>query len=144
MQESAPLQGELENLRREIHFHNYRYHVLDAPLVSDAEYDRLMERLKAKLLALDELWGRADQSTTAEEKVRLQQEAQQIMGEIIQLGRADRNQRLTGIAKQLGLENGADISRFIEDVDRALAETHLDWVPLFNRGAETPTEETVR
>lgn len=47
MQESAPLQGELENLRREIHFHNYRYHVLDAPLVSDAEYDRLMERLKA-------------------------------------------------------------------------------------------------
>ena len=47
MQESAPLLEELENLRREIHFHNYRYHVLDAPLVSDAEYDRLMERLKA-------------------------------------------------------------------------------------------------
>lgn len=104
----------------------------------------VVERLKAKLLALDELWGRADQATSAEEKVRLQQEAQQIMGEIIQLGRADRNQRLTGIAKQLGLENGADISRFIEDVDRALVETHLDWAPLFNRGAQTPSEETVR
>ena len=47
MQESAPLQQELERLRREIHYHNYRYHVLDAPLISDAEYDRLMERLKA-------------------------------------------------------------------------------------------------
>ncbi len=47
MQEFAPLQEELDILRREIHFHNYRYHVLDAPLVSDAEYDRLMERLKA-------------------------------------------------------------------------------------------------
>lgn len=47
MQEFAPLQEELDILRREIHFHNYRYHVLDAPLISDAEYDRLMERLKA-------------------------------------------------------------------------------------------------
>lgn len=104
----------------------------------------VMERLKAKLLALDELWGRADQATSADEKVRLQQEAQQIMGEIIQLGRADRNQRLTGIAKQVGLVNSADISRFIEDVDRAMIETQLDWAPLFNRGVETPTEETVR
>lgn len=47
MQDSAPLQQELERLRREIHYHNYRYHVLDAPVISDAEYDRLMERLKA-------------------------------------------------------------------------------------------------
>lgn len=27
--------------------HNYRYHVLDSPLVSDAEYDRLMRELRA-------------------------------------------------------------------------------------------------
>ncbi len=47
MQHAETLQQELDRLRREIHFHNYRYHVLDAPLISDAEYDRLMERLKA-------------------------------------------------------------------------------------------------
>lgn len=35
-----------EALRRQINFHNYRYHVLDAPVVSDLEYDRLMRELK--------------------------------------------------------------------------------------------------
>jgi DNA ligase (NAD+) len=33
-------------LRRRIHYHNYRYHVLDDPVVSDAEYDRLMRELR--------------------------------------------------------------------------------------------------
>lgn len=37
---------ELQRLKREIHYHNYRYHVLDAPVISDYEYDRLMQRLK--------------------------------------------------------------------------------------------------
>ena len=36
----------LEELRRQIHFHNYRYHVLDDPLISDNEYDRLMVELR--------------------------------------------------------------------------------------------------
>ncbi len=37
---------ELQRLRQEINFHNYRYNVLDAPLISDAEFDKLMARLK--------------------------------------------------------------------------------------------------
>ena len=40
------LKQELKKLRQELHFHNYRYHVLDEPLISDAEFDRLMQRLK--------------------------------------------------------------------------------------------------
>jgi DNA ligase (NAD+) len=35
-----------EELKTQIHFHNYRYHVLDAPLISDAEYDKLLKELK--------------------------------------------------------------------------------------------------
>ncbi|NWG06707.1 MAG: NAD-dependent DNA ligase LigA [Chloroflexi bacterium] len=35
-----------EQLKAEIHAHNYRYHVLDAPLISDAEFDRLLNELK--------------------------------------------------------------------------------------------------
>lgn len=36
-----------EELKKELGFHLYRYHVLDAPVISDAEYDRLMNELKA-------------------------------------------------------------------------------------------------
>lgn len=37
---------EIEQLRKEIHQHNYRYYALDDPQVTDAEYDRLMQRLR--------------------------------------------------------------------------------------------------
>jgi DNA ligase (NAD+) len=36
----------LEELRRLINFHNYRYHVLDDPVISDYEYDRLVVELQ--------------------------------------------------------------------------------------------------
>ena len=44
--DEVSLRDELESLRQQINFHNYRYHVLDAPVISDAEYDRLMLRLR--------------------------------------------------------------------------------------------------
>lgn len=33
-------------LKAQVNFHNYRYHVLDAPVISDLEYDRLLNDLK--------------------------------------------------------------------------------------------------
>ncbi len=36
----------VKKLREEIEYHNYRYYVLDAPVISDAEYDALMRELK--------------------------------------------------------------------------------------------------
>lgn len=44
MSEDA-LKQEYERLKRDIHYHSYRYHVLDSPIISDWEYDRLMQRL---------------------------------------------------------------------------------------------------
>jgi DNA ligase (NAD+) len=35
----------VETLRRALHYHNYRYYVLDDPEISDAEYDRMMREL---------------------------------------------------------------------------------------------------
>src|SRR5512137_1134271 len=40
------LKPRLSVLREQINFHNYRYHVLDDPVISDAEYDRLLNELK--------------------------------------------------------------------------------------------------
>ena len=39
------IEKEIFELRREIEKHNYQYHVIDDPLVSDADYDRLFRRL---------------------------------------------------------------------------------------------------
>ncbi len=35
----------VDRLRKELHYHNYRYFVLDDPVISDAEYDRMMQEL---------------------------------------------------------------------------------------------------
>ena len=40
------LHAELEELRRQLHYHLYRYHVLDDPVISDLEYDQMMVRLR--------------------------------------------------------------------------------------------------
>lgn len=37
---------EIEKLVKALNYHNYRYYVLDSPIISDAEYDRLFLRLK--------------------------------------------------------------------------------------------------
>lgn len=36
----------IEELRKEINYHNFRYYVLDSPVISDEEYDRLMRELQ--------------------------------------------------------------------------------------------------
>ncbi len=39
------LKQEYESLKKELNYHSYRYHVLDSPIISDLEYDRMMQRL---------------------------------------------------------------------------------------------------
>jgi DNA ligase (NAD+) len=40
------LTAHYEELKAQVNFHNYRYHVLDNPVISDLEYDRLLNELK--------------------------------------------------------------------------------------------------
>jgi len=37
---------QIDGLRRELQFHNYRYHVLDDPVISDYEFDQLLKELR--------------------------------------------------------------------------------------------------
>jgi DNA ligase (NAD+) len=43
---SADIEKKIDKLVEDINEHNYRYYVLDAPVVSDAEYDKLFRQLK--------------------------------------------------------------------------------------------------
>ena len=47
MTATVAIRREIESLREQLRYHNYRYHVLDDPEVPDAEYDRLMRQLQA-------------------------------------------------------------------------------------------------
>jgi DNA ligase (NAD+) len=46
MTTQAESQGRIDQLRKQLEYHNYRYYVLDAPEVSDAEYDHLFRELQ--------------------------------------------------------------------------------------------------
>ena len=43
---SHQIAQKVEDLRKALHRHNYRYYVLDDPEISDAEYDRMMQKLR--------------------------------------------------------------------------------------------------
>ena len=45
MSDSKRVEEKLAKLREEIEYHNYRYYVLDDPVISDVEFDRLMNEL---------------------------------------------------------------------------------------------------
>jgi DNA ligase (NAD+) len=47
------IKKEIESLVKEINYHNYRYYVLDSPVISDEEYDMLFKKLKE----LEKKWG---------------------------------------------------------------------------------------
>jgi len=44
--DSPPLHQKLDALRRQINEHNYHYHVLDSPIISDSKFDQLVFELK--------------------------------------------------------------------------------------------------
>ena len=52
---SGPIKKEIEQLREKLRHHEYRYYVLDDPEISDAAYDKLMQRLQALEAAHPEL-----------------------------------------------------------------------------------------
>jgi DNA ligase (NAD+) len=52
---AASVKNEIEQLREKLRYHEYRYYVLDDPEISDAAFDRMMDRLKELEAAHPEL-----------------------------------------------------------------------------------------
>ena len=48
-------EARVEELRQEINYHNYRYYALNDPVVGDAEYDALLDELRALEAAYPDL-----------------------------------------------------------------------------------------
>ncbi|MBI2305174.1 MAG: NAD-dependent DNA ligase LigA [Chloroflexi bacterium] len=46
MKDTQSAKERIDDLRKEITYHNHRYYVLDSPVISDAEYDELMRELQ--------------------------------------------------------------------------------------------------
>ncbi len=46
MRQAEQARRRAEELREQINYHNHRYYVLDSPVISDAEYDRLLRELQ--------------------------------------------------------------------------------------------------
>lgn len=47
MTEKTTLPARIKHLRNQLREHNYRYYILDAPVISDAEYDQLLRELES-------------------------------------------------------------------------------------------------
>ena len=47
VEDLATTQQRVEELRQQVNYHNYRYHVADDPEITDGEYDALMRELRA-------------------------------------------------------------------------------------------------
>ncbi|MFO7606940.1 MAG: hypothetical protein R6W72_11640 [Desulfurivibrionaceae bacterium] len=47
IESKAAAEKAVEELREAVRFHDYRYYVLDDPVIPDSEYDSLFEKLKA-------------------------------------------------------------------------------------------------
>jgi len=55
MSDLASIKKRIDSLRSDINEHNYRYYVLDAPVISDAQYDKLLRELQALETSYPEL-----------------------------------------------------------------------------------------
>lgn len=60
--DTKSLRARYEQLKQEIHFHNYRYHVLDDPVISDVQFDKLLSELR-QIEADHPDWVTADSPT---------------------------------------------------------------------------------
>lgn len=104
----------------------------------DAEDQALVRQQQENLLALRDLWVRADTTTSEDERIRLHGQARKQMGDLLRLARQDREERLARVADHAGITDPATRTEFIREMERAVVETQSDWASLFSRDYVAP------
>lgn len=110
--ERQMIQSQLEALRRDLHAHNHRYYVLAAPIVSDREFDELMEKLLAWEAEYPE-WSDPNSPT------------QRVGGDL-----TDGFEKVAHREPMLSLSNSynaQDIADWAERIDRLLEGDTVEW-----------------
>jgi DNA ligase (NAD+) len=105
---------EIEKLREEIKYHNYRYYVLNKPIISDEKYDKLYKRLEK----LEEKYPETITSTSP---------TQRVGGEPL-----EEFPSVTHDPPMLSLDNTYDLEELLEFENKALRKlgyvSSLEWV----------------
>ncbi len=95
--------SEYTRLKKEINYHNYRYHVMDDPLISDADFDQLLVQLR-EIEAEHPEWITPDSPT-------------QRAGSVL----SEKFSKVTHPAHVLSLSNAfdiAEVSRWLERIEK--------------------------
>lgn len=145
---SSTFQENTEVLRKNDLFSQDRW-LRQVDIAMDREFSRLEDRLQNSvdpleqtilsdlrdgLFELDQIWIEMDSTTDVMRKKQLRQQAQDLMGDVIQLGAQDKKYALRNLAIGYGLSDTDHLDIFIHDVEETFRKTHLDWARIFSRG----------
>ncbi|MHC1740988.1 MAG: NAD-dependent DNA ligase LigA [Anaerolineaceae bacterium] len=135
--ENDALNREYQQLIKDIHFHNYRYHVLDDTLISDKEYDEMTKRLRY-IESLHPEWITADSPSRRAGDIPLEKFVKvKHPAPILSLANAFNIQELTNWYERiLALDNRVTQSAFVLEpkIDGLTVVLHYE-KGLFVRGA---------
>jgi DNA ligase (NAD+) len=106
-------QEAIEQLRKALRYHNYRYYVLDDPTVSDSEYDKLMQQLQA----LEEKYPDLQDPNSP---------TQRVSGEVQEeLGTVTHPKPMLSLK---AVYNDSEVLNFDETCKKSLDEEHVEYV----------------
>ena len=94
----------------------------------------ILVQLEEKLAALETVQERMERAATDAERLALTREIQPLIGAVLQLNQADRQYRLTELARALGLADGAATTRLMQETETIYRETQRDLAPFLARG----------
>ena len=94
----------------------------------------ILVKLEDALTALETVQQKMAHAASDAERLALTPEIQPLIGTVMQLNQADRQYRLTELARSLGLAEGADVNRLLQETETIYRETQRDLSPFLAQG----------
>ena len=94
----------------------------------------ILNKLEDALTALETVQEKMARAASDAERLALTQEIQPLIGAVMQLNQANRQYRLTELARALGLTDGAAVNRLMQETETIYRETQRDLSPFLSRG----------